>query len=409
MKNIGYLIPEFPGQTHAFFIRERDEIVKRGLQPLIISTRKPIDGAGLAKHDWAEREGAKTTYLFPMGLVEFIAAKWEILKSGPTAWVKCLGLIFSAKELSFKDKLKMPLFWLAAGKLKTLSKKLDFDHIHVHSCANSAHVAMFAKVMGGPDYSLTLHGPMDDYGKNQAQKWQFAKFCVIITHELVAEVKERLSDIQLPDLYLAPMGVNVENFKRRTAYQAPHVGEPIKLVSCGRLNGVKAHDDLVRVVGLLKDRGIEADLHVCGTVDAISDKGGYLNQLNELVASLGLESQVSFLGSVSEERIRQELEACDFFCLASLKEPLGVAIMEAMAMEVPSIVTRSPGTEELIESGENGMLVSARSPEEFADVIKSLIGDAELCEAFAIKGREKIVQGFHSGVSAEKIVEGVLS
>lgn len=409
MKKIGYLIPEFPGQTHAFFIRERDEIVRRNLQPVIISTRKPIDGAGLAKHEWAEKEGAETTYLFPLSLGEFISAKWEIIKSGPAAWLFCFSLIFRAKDLPLKEKLKMPLFWLAGGKLKVLSKKLDFDHIHVHSCANSAHVAMFCKLIGGPDYSLTLHGPLDDYGKNQAQKWQFAKFCVVITHELVAEVKQRLADIQLPPIYLAPMGVNVDSFKRKTGYQAPHAGEPIKLVSCGRLNGVKAHDDLVRAVHLLKQRGILAELHVCGTVDAISDKGGYLNQLNDLVSSFGLESQVSFLGSVSEERIKQELEACDFFCLASLKEPLGVAIMEAMAMEVPSIVTRSPGTEELIDSGENGVLVEARNPEQFADAIEDLISKPERCLSFAVKGRDKIVEGFHSGVSAEKIVEGILA
>ena len=47
---------------------------------------------------------------------------------------------------------------------------------------------MFAALLSGLSYSLTLHGPLKDYGGNQRQKWKYASFGIVITHRLLAEV-----------------------------------------------------------------------------------------------------------------------------------------------------------------------------------------------------------------------------
>jgi hypothetical protein len=60
----GYLIPEFPGQTHAFFMRERAELENRGVDSALYSTRPPANGA--AAHEWAAAAAAETTYLTPI-------------------------------------------------------------------------------------------------------------------------------------------------------------------------------------------------------------------------------------------------------------------------------------------------------------------------------------------------------
>jgi glycosyltransferase involved in cell wall biosynthesis len=50
---------------------------------------------------------------------------------------------------------------------------------------------------------------------------------------------------------------------------------------------------------------------------------------------------------VSEDTVNESLEKAQVFVLASWHEPLGVAIMEAMAMEMPVVVTGSGGVKEL--------------------------------------------------------------
>ena len=60
---IGYFIPEFPGQTHAFFWREYQALRDRGIEPILISTRKPP--RNIVSHKWAAEAMEQTRYLFP--------------------------------------------------------------------------------------------------------------------------------------------------------------------------------------------------------------------------------------------------------------------------------------------------------------------------------------------------------
>ena len=46
---IAYLVPEFPGQTHIFFWRERAALEKIGVGTAIVSTRHPSKGTRLSR------------------------------------------------------------------------------------------------------------------------------------------------------------------------------------------------------------------------------------------------------------------------------------------------------------------------------------------------------------------------
>ena len=70
---------------------------------------------------------------------------------------------------------------------------------------------------------------------------------------------------------------------------------------------------------------------------------GYHVQLSALIEARGLNNFVALPGAVSEAHVRRSLKSCHVFALLSVAEPLGVAIMEAMAMEVPVIATLSGG------------------------------------------------------------------
>lgn len=406
MAKLAVLIPEFPGQTHAFFMREKAELEKRGVEIQLLSTRRPVAKQSEARHAWAQEAASQTHYLSPTAKVDLLLAVWELLCAGPVRWWRCLACVFNA-DVSAREKALMLGMVLLGAHVKRLCRQQGINHIHVHSCANAANLALFNRLLGGTPYSMTLHGPMQDYGFNQAAKWRHAAFCVVITQELIAEVNHVLSTVKLPPMYLAPMGVNVEHFQRQNEYQPPVKGEMVKLVSCGRIHPVKAHDDLVRAVAQLRDQGTEAELVVCGAPDSQSYTQNYSQELTDLVNELDVKDRVHFLGSVSEERVRQALEEAHVFCLASLKEPLGVATMEAMAMTMPAIVARSPGVEEMVDSGVDGILVNPRAPAEFVAAIQSLIDAPDLAVTLAQKGREKIARSYHSGVSAEVIFQGI--
>lgn len=393
---IGYLVPEFPGQTHAFFWREVQCLKALGVDVDLVSTRPPP--AGIVSHDWAAAASRRTTYIAKPGAVT--DAVCEMLRTPPRCWRKAMGAI-AGTDGALRHPFKASAVAVMGARLAALARQRSWSHVHVHSCANSALIAAVAHLLSGLSYSLVLHGPLRDYGPDQALKWRHAAFGQVITTILKAELEAELGSNLPPRLEIAPMGVDAAEFKRRASYQ-PWRGEgPIRLFSCGRLNPVKGHQDIIDAVALLSDRGISAEVRIAGN----DERGGvgYRRTLEDKIAANGLCGQVTLLGAVTEGRVRAELEQAHIFVLASKHEPLGVATMEAMAMQVPVICTRAGGVTELVDHGRDGLLVAPSDPAGLADAILDLAQDPDRCERLRMAGRAKIETRFGSQRSARMI------
>ena len=79
------------------------------------------------------------------------------------------------------------------------------------------------------------------------------------------------------------------------------------------------------------------------------------------------------------------------FWLAS-RRVCPVALMEAMAMEIPCVSTYIAGIPELIRPGIDGLLVPASSEEALVEALARLITDAELRRALARSGRQRVIE-----------------
>ena len=132
---IAYLIPEFPGQTHAFFMRERDELRNRGAEASLYSTRPPANGA--AAHEWAAEAAAETNYLTPMSVRQLGRAFVQLLKSGPAVWFRCLLIVILAKDVSFIHRCRLLAMIPVAAAFAAHAKQNGVEHVHIHSCANA--------------------------------------------------------------------------------------------------------------------------------------------------------------------------------------------------------------------------------------------------------------------------------
>jgi glycosyltransferase involved in cell wall biosynthesis len=394
---LGYLVPEFPRQTHIFFWRECEQLRRRGVEPVFLSTRKPPTDA--CPHEFRDRAAAATHYVFPPPASSILS-----LLARPAGMARALGYWLGLGG-SAKDRLKHLGLMACAAHLTAYCRKHDVTHIHVHSCGQSALLAAFAQRLGGPGYSLTLHNPLAVHGPLQRQKWRHARFAIVITQQLLEEVKREIAP-DLPPVYVAPMGVDLEKFRRSAPYRPPDQGGPFRIFSCGRLHPCKGHDVLIRAVGRLRERGLDARLVIAGE-DADSGTGQYRRELEAAVAELGLADAVKLPGAISEDAVLRELEVSHVFALASESEPLGVVIMEAMAMSVPVVTTAAGGTAELVRDGENGRRVTPGDPDALAGAIADVLTDPVKAEKFGVAGRATVVAGFGSDRSAEAIVAGL--
>jgi colanic acid/amylovoran biosynthesis glycosyltransferase len=130
-------------------------------------------------------------------------------------------VIAKSNDTSFVQKLRLLVLIFIAAKLVRLARVEGWTHIHVHSCADAANVAMFASILGGLTYSLSLHGPtLEVYGPNQEQKWQHAAFALVISEKLFKAVKDQLANFLPSQVSVVPMGVNLDQIKRYSPYNS---------------------------------------------------------------------------------------------------------------------------------------------------------------------------------------------
>ena len=365
-----------------------------GVEPAVVSTRLPHHS--LISHPWAAEAQRDTEYLFPPKVRSVLGAFWTLLRAGPAGWWRASATLV-ASEGSFLARIRLLLLMLVGAELAWLARRKGWTHVHVHSCGNAANIAMFARRLTGLPYSLTLHGRLRDYGPNQKQKWVHSAFALVVTRTLREEVRKELAGFLPPEIELAPMGVDLKRFQKASPYLPWPGSGPLRLFSCGRLNPYKGHDDLLRAVAQLRRQGMDARLTIAGE----DDVGGACRQgLETLSRELGLGDNLKLLGAVSEDEVHSQLSAAHAFVLASLDEALGVATMEAMALQVPVVVTGVGGVPELVDDEVNGILVPPRAPEKMAEALLRLLGDPGLAAKLSQAGRTKIESSFHSGVSA---------
>lgn len=150
---------------------------------------------------------------------------------------------------------------------------------------------------------------------------------------------------------------------------APYSGRDIlHIVSIGRLTPEKHFDNAVFAARKLKDRGIRFRWHLVGD-------GVLRDELRRKAAALDVTDCFAFEGN--QLNPYPYMKHADLFVHPSYVESFGIVVLEAMALGVPCVVTKSCGPCELVEDGINGLLTD-QSPEDLANSVLEVLTDRAL-------------------------------
>lgn len=153
----------------------------------------------------------------------------------------------------------------------------------------------------------------------------------------------------------------------------------------GNLYEVKGQTHLVHAARLLSQ--CLPELHVI-----ILGRGGMRDALRSLSVSLGIQDRIHLLGF--REDAASYLGLMDVFTLPSLSEGLPISLLEAMAAEVPVVVTQVGGMPEVVEHGKTGFLVPPGDPETLAQEIRWLLENPEGARAMGEAGGHRVRESF---------------
>lgn len=389
-KQIGYLIPEFPSQTHIWMWREISHMREWGNAISIFST-KPPSADIQARHAFAPSARQETYYLWPQRPWYLFTTLLWVIWTRPVGLYRAiwLGLTLDV-EARPRWRSHLPLV-LAASILAREAEARGIGHLHCHSCANSAVLAMMLKRLSGIPYSMTLNANLEWWGGAMREKLTDASFTIAITEWLLKQMQRDYPQLQADQAILGRIGVDTIAWK--PAIAPNKANKSFQIITVGRLHPSKGHDVLIAAVNMLLNAGHDIKLTIVGA-------GPQRSNLESLVKNLNLSDIVNFTGSLSEDEIIQHLRQSDLFVLASHMEPLGVVYMEAMAMEVATIGTNAGGVPEIITDRDDGLLVPPRDHVALAEAIELLIQNPQLRLQLARNGRKSIIQRFDSRIGA---------
>jgi glycosyltransferase involved in cell wall biosynthesis len=271
---------------------------------------------------------------------------------------------------------------MAVTALHRAAREWPPDVLHANSIRAGMIAAPVARILRRP---LVLH-VRDRLPRSPVTRWlqsslaSHADAVIAISHHVARafdpDGRARLQVIDNPfDLaQLDPDGID-----RRAARVALGLSNGAPVLSLvGQITPWKGQEDAVRALAAVRRTHPEAILLVVGETKFTAratryDNRAYLRRLHEMIGELGLQDAVRFLGE--REDVPAILRASDVALAPSWDEPFGRAVVEAMAMGVPTIATAVGGPSEIVSDGFDGVLIEPRRPDAWAAAIERLLDD----------------------------------
>jgi glycosyltransferase involved in cell wall biosynthesis len=191
---------------------------------------------------------------------------------------------------------------------------------------------------------------------------------------------------------------DIENPLDPAYFEIPRKTVPGRVLFAGWITPRKNPLALVNAIGLVRDDGVEAALHLAGE----PSDAAYAETVRAAISRLGLADRVELLGRVSPERIRSELSAAAAFVLPSLQENAPMAISEALAAGVPVIASNLCGMPHMIVEGRTGYLVDPQDVRGIADRLVRLLKDDRLQREMGEAAHASALERFHPKAVAAK-------
>ena len=169
----------------------------------------------------------------------------------------------------------------------------------------------------------------------------------------------------------------------------PYHGKRDKKIVCtARLSEEKNQQLLINAFASIKDKYKDYRLEIYG-------EGPERDNLQNLIDKLNVNDRVKLMGR--HKNIIEKIQDASIFVLPSNSEGMPNALLEAVALGIPSIATDCPigGSAIIIKNNENGILIPMNDKEALISAIEKIINDSKFAKKISENGT-KIVDDFET-------------
>ena len=401
-----YLTTTLPALTVTFIYREIFELEARGWKVLGCSMNTP-------RPDSVSREAAellhRTLYLDQVGRWRMLGGALVALLRNPGRALRSLRDAMRPLELCGARSAAAFLFhFIEAAYLAHVYRVSALRHIHCHFGSGPASIGMFLAGLLGIEFSFVMHGTAEFLTPIAlTAKLRSCAFSVAISTYMRTHIIQEYGQEFAAKIEVVRCGIPLRQFEPRRVAAIERSGRAqCEILSVGQLQRRKGFDTLLEACSELKRRGFKFRCRIIGD-------GPERDRLNGMISKHGLHGHIVMLGAVKQEDIVSFYRTADLFVLTCTvaatgdRDGIPVALMEAMAVELPVVSTTVSGIPELIESMAEGILVRPGDPGAVADAVVLLAEDRALAKQIASRGRLKVCDQFDISRTVD-LLEGLL-
>ncbi|WP_250632439.1 glycosyltransferase family 4 protein [Rhodoflexus caldus] len=301
-------------------------------------------------------------------------------------------------------------FDLSTGRqVRNLLKSQQIDLVHVHGTRAFSNLLLPARQLGIP-LVYTVHGwsfhSDQSFPVYHARRMAEVFFCKAAQQVITVSAANHLTGQQLSTDFHSvtiPNGVDTERFNLNNIKVdlRPSLGIPADAFVIGfvaRLTKQKQPLLMLHAFekAVQKSGGMESKLHLLmvGDGELRPDVENVINH-SEL-----LQKKVCLQGFRTD--VPELLAACNAYCLPSLWEGLPIALLEAMAMQLPCVATAVDGTCNVLQNEQNGLLIAPESVDALANALLYLLHDDAMCRKLGKEARRTVEKRFSAQAMADR-------
>jgi glycosyltransferase involved in cell wall biosynthesis len=243
------------------------------------------------------------------------------------------------------------------------------DIIHTHFGVPTGPIAWLLNRLSGLPYVLTAHlGDVPGGAPEKTRRW--FRWVFPFTPSIwrnagqvvaVSQYTRSLAEKHYPvDIQVIPNGVDLSKIDPGPIT----VNQPPRIAFAGRFMSQKNPLQLVRTLATLRD--IAWDCVMLGD-------GPLRAEIETEIRKHELEKRFILPGWVSTDEVIDCFSQSDILFMPSLSEGLPVAGVQALAMGLAIVASRIGGFIDLVEPGENGYLIDPHHPEQYAEVLRTIL------------------------------------
>jgi len=390
---LAYLINQYPQPSHSFIRREIVALEESGM-PVSRFTIRRSSGP---LPDIADLEEQKKTYsVLEQGVAALLVSMLWAFLTRPAAAIQTLFAALSSGWEYKRGHLIRLVYFAEACLLARRFQEEKIDHVHVHFGTNSTAVAMLVRMLGGPRYSFTCHGP-EEYDRSDTlglgEKVHRSAFAVTISDFGRSQLYRWSEPGDWSKIHVIRCGLDMA-FLDVPSTPVPSTN---RFVSIGRLSEQKGQLILLEAAALVSKNFPDFELVIVGD-------GPMRAEIEQAIARLDLADIVHLAGWKTGSEIRDLILSSRGTVLASFAEGLPVVIMESLALTRPVVSTAVMGAPEIVIPGKTGWLVPPANPAALAEaMLKCLETDPVRLTEMGLAGKALVVECHNARIEAERL------